>query len=71
MDNSSMAIFGEDFLDEIKRVERIITLYESVPAGYIAAALMKAEVKQAREALDGNDIVKMINAYSHLKEYKE
>lgn len=71
MDNSSMAIFGEDFLDEIKRVEGIITLYESVPSAYIAAALMKAEVKQAREALDNNDIVKMINAYSHLKEYKE
>jgi argininosuccinate lyase len=55
---------------EIERVQEIIKEYEQVPMGYLAAALMKQDIKNAHEAMISGDIVGMLNGYQALKEWK-
>lgn len=58
--------------DEILRVTEIRDVYLSLPnrAGAIAAAMMDAAIKAAREAQASGDILKMIPALVDLKEFE-
>lgn len=55
---------------EIERVQEIIKEYESIPAGHLAASLMKADIKRAHEAMMSGDLPGMLAAYQALKEYE-
>lgn len=67
MDDKVLTL-GEALPQEIKRVEELITLYESVPFGFIAAAIMTEQVRQARKAMDDGNLEMMIRSYQELKE---
>lgn len=56
---------------EIERVQRLIPLYEEVPYGFIAATIMKEDVKKAHKAMIEGDLPTMIAVYQDLKEYHE
>jgi hypothetical protein len=55
---------------EIERVQEIIKVYEETPAGHLAAAMMRADIKRAHEAMMSGDLAGMISAYQALKEYE-
>lgn len=55
---------------EIERVQEIIKEYESVPAGHLAAAMMRQDIKRAHEAMMSGDLAGMISAHQALKEYE-
>jgi len=55
---------------EIERVQEIIREYESIPSGFLAASLMKADVSKAHDAMMSGDLAAMIAAYQALKEYQ-
>lgn len=65
-----MSSLGEALPREIERVQELIRQYESVPMGHIAAAMMKADVKRAHEAMISGDITGMIAVYEELKGYE-
>ena len=60
-------------LDEITRITEIIKIYKDLPkgAGNLAAAIMELSVKQAKNAIRDNDVVKMIEMFEELKLYEE
>lgn len=62
----------EGTLKEIDRVQEIVKEYESLPngAGNFAAHFMRIDIKQAKESITENDVVKMLVAYKKLKEYE-
>lgn len=55
---------------EMSRAREVLKLYEEIPqgAGAFGAAMIKMEIKNAEEALATNDVVKIIAAYTALKE---
>lgn len=55
---------------EIERVQEIIKVYETIPEGAIAAAMMKQDIKRAHEAMMSGDLAGMISAHQALKEYE-
>ena len=61
----------EGLQQEIKRVNEIIEIYESVPnnAGAFAAGMMKFSVRRAEEAIAFGDTVGMIQSLKDLQEY--
>lgn len=56
--------------DEILRVTEIQKIYLETPGGQFAAALMREDLKAAREAKESVDIPKMILALQKLREYE-
>ena len=57
-------------VDEIERVQIIISVYRETPAGEIAAFLMDKDVKKGMTALAESDIEKMIEAYLSLQSWE-
>lgn len=62
---------GEALPKEIDRVQELIKLYESIPNGQFAAAMMRADVKTAQKAIMDGDLPTMITIYQDLKTYKD
>lgn len=63
----------DGLFEQMDRVRELITQYEDPllnGAGKFAAAMMRAEIKAAEEAIKYTDTVKMIQLYQSLKEYK-
>lgn len=69
-ESTPMISLGEALPLEIGRVQEIIRIYDEVPYGQIAAALMREDIRMAQQAMIEGDIVKMIAAYKALKETK-
>ncbi|PZD95221.1 hypothetical protein DNH61_11720 [Paenibacillus sambharensis] len=65
-----METLGDALPKEIERVQEIIREYEKIPAGHLAAEMMKADVKRAQEAMMSGDLAGMLAAYQALKEYE-
>jgi hypothetical protein len=66
----NMETIGDALPKEIERVQEIIKVYEEIPAGKIAAEMMKQDIKKAHEAMISGDLTAMIAAYQSLQEYE-
>jgi hypothetical protein len=55
---------------EIERVQELITIYESVPMGFLAASMMRQSIKQAHAAMMAGDVVAMLRCHEDLKGYE-
>ncbi|MES1222434.1 MAG: hypothetical protein ABUT20_43470 [Bacteroidota bacterium] len=60
----------DGLLKEIERVSIIATIYLEFPGGQFAAALMRNDIKEAREAISNGETIKMIGCYQKLKDYE-
>lgn len=54
---------------EMARVREIIPIYDSVPMGFIAASMMRADLDRAAKALAEGDVIEMLRVYESLKGY--
>jgi len=63
----------DGLFSEMNRVRELIKEYEH-PAlngsGRFAAAFMKMEIENAELSIKENDVIKMLQAYTKLKEYE-
>ncbi len=62
-----MASLGDELPKEMTRVRELLPLYDAIPAGFIAATMMRAELDRAARALASGDVVAMIEVYESLK----
>jgi len=60
----------EALTDEILRVTEIKKIYDEIPAGAFAAAMMGASIEKARKAQSSGDILQMIPALQELQEFE-
>jgi len=60
----------EALTDEILRVTEIKKVYDEIPAGALAAAMMGASIEKARKAQSSGDILQMIPALQELREFE-
>lgn len=61
----------EGIQNQCDRVRRLISIYESMPMGFIAAALMKGCIQRAENAIASCDVVAMVALYKELSEFEE
>ncbi len=55
---------------EMARVrDEILPVYDSVPHGGFAAAMMRRDLDRAAKAMTAGDVVEMLRAYQALKDY--
>ena len=63
---------GEALPKEMARVrDQLLPLYDAIPAGIVAATMMRADLDRAAQAMIEGDTVEMISVYQSLKEWKE
>jgi hypothetical protein len=57
---------------EMNRVREIIKEYDAQPknAGRLATLFMQMDIEKAEESIKVNNVVKMLQCYSKLKEYE-
>ena len=63
----------DGLFSEMNRVREVIKEYEHPDlngAGKIAATFMKIDIAAAEASIKENDVVKMLQAYTKLKEYE-
>lgn len=63
----------DGLLSEMNRVRDIIKEYEHPSlngAGQFAASFMKMDILMAEKSISEGDVIKMLQAYSKLKEYE-
>ena len=60
----------EGIQQESDRVRTIIAEYEKIPAGGLAAELMKVTIKQSEIAVAMGDTIAMISMYEELKGFE-
>ena len=65
-----MTTLAEDLPREQQRVRELLPLYDAIPTGIFAAALMRQSLARAERAAAAGDIAAMIAAYKELKDYK-
>jgi hypothetical protein len=61
----------EGILEQNNRVRKLIQIYNSVPNGQLAAAMMKAAIAEGDAAIASGDTVRMIAAYKNLEEFTD
>ncbi len=66
-----MTTLGDELPREIFRVEKLVKLYEATPGGKLAASFMKKDIAEARDAMSKSDVIRMIQIYKALKDWKE
>lgn len=54
---------------EQKRVREIVAIYDTVPNGHFAAAMMRQSLAEAERAAASGDVIAMMAAYEDLKGY--
>lgn len=69
-DDNKPDSLGDALPKEISRVQEMYAEYMSIPAGFIAASLMKIDLDFAVKASTSGDLIAMIQAYEKLKEYQ-
>jgi hypothetical protein len=55
---------------EQARVRDILPVYDSIPAGAFAAAMIRQSLAAAEQAAASGDVVAMLRAYEDLKGYE-
>lgn len=55
---------------EQERVREILAVYDSVPAGAFAAAMMRQSLSRAERAAASGDVGQMMVSLQELREYK-
>ena len=55
---------------EQARVREILSVYDSIPGGALAAFMMRSSLEEAEKAAAAGDIVFMAMAYEDLKGYE-
>ena len=65
-----MANLAEALGDEIRRNTELLKMYEEIPTGAFAVALIKAKLEMALKALASGDCESIIYAYEELKDTK-
>jgi hypothetical protein len=55
---------------EMARVRKLLPLYDEVPFGFFAAAVMRQELERAEKALADGDIGEMVCACINLMDHK-
>jgi len=59
----------DGLMDEMNRCRELLTMYEEIgPAGAFGAVMIKRDIAFAELSIRENDVVKMLQAYSSLKE---
>ncbi|MGZ8915361.1 MAG: hypothetical protein ACXW1Z_19915 [Methylobacter sp.] len=66
-----MTTIAEDLPKEQQRVRELLAIYDSIPAGALAAMMMRRSLSRAEMASASGDVVAMIAAYEDLKSYEE
>ena len=54
-------------MDEIKRNEELLKIYESIPTGGFGAAVLEVKIKRAKKSIESGDLVEMIASYKDLQ----
>lgn len=57
---------NEAIENEMKRVQRIIDRYRSIPECKVTTLAMQADISTARELLRGNDVPELLKVYEAL-----
>lgn len=60
---------GDELPKEMARVRELLPLYDEIPTGAFAAALMRDSLDEAAQALVSGDVIHMIHVYQILKGY--
>jgi len=65
-----MTSVGTELPKEMARVrDELLPVYDAIPAGAFAAAMMRVELDRATAALAEGDIVQIIRSYATLKDF--
>ena len=65
-----METLAEALPKEMARVrDKLLPVYDQIPAGKIAATMMRASLDSAARAMVEGDLVAMIQCYQSLKDY--
>ena len=54
-----------------ERVRELLKIYDSIPSGVFAAAMMRQSLSDAEKAAASGDVVAMMQAYHDLSGYSE
>lgn len=62
----------DGIFSEMNRVREIVKEYDALPnnAGAFASYMMKVDINEAEKSIKENDVIKMLQCYSKLKEYE-
>ena len=60
----------EGIMLELARNREALKVYESLPAGAFASAMIKRTIARAEKAIAGGDVIEMMKVYEELKETK-
>ncbi len=66
-----MSTLGDELPKEMARVRDVLLpVYDSIPGGQFAAAMMRADLDRASKAMIEGDVVAMVRAYQSLKDWQ-
>ena len=62
----------DGLFSEMNRVREIEKEYDALPgnAGAFASYMMKVDINEAEKSIKENDVIKMLQCYTKLKEYE-
>ena len=68
MTNTPTTSLGEEYQNQLARLNRAIGIYDSLPGGvgFFGSALIKDLVSRATKAMNDGDIVQMITLYDEM-----
>ena len=61
---------AESLPAEQKRVRELLPLYDAIPTGIFAAALMRQSLERAEQAASAGDVIEMLRSYEELKGFR-
>lgn len=64
-----MKPLAEALQEEQQRVRELLSIYDAIPTGVFAAAMMRQSLALAEQAAASGDVVAMLSAYEDLKDY--
>jgi hypothetical protein len=59
----------DGLLRELNRNRELLKEYEAIPQGAFGAMFIRQSIKNGEDAIASGDVVKMLQAYSTLKEH--
>ena len=57
----------EALREELNRNKELLEHYKMIPTGFFGASMIQVDIKFAEEAIDENNIIKIVQAYEKLK----
>lgn len=61
---------AEALRDEIKRNERLLSMYKEIPTGAFGCIVIQTALDAAHDAIAKDDVVEMLRCYQSLKSNK-